>query len=59
MGDVSGRRGKIMGMDSEGKFQIIRAQIPLAELYKYSTNLGMLDLVAALEWVRDNFEYFG
>lgn len=39
MGDVSGRRGKIMGMDSEGKFQIIRAQIPLAELYKYSTNL--------------------
>jgi len=39
MGDVSGRRGKIMGMDSEGKFQIIRAQIPLAELYKYSTTL--------------------
>ena len=39
MGDVSGRRGKIMGMDSEGKFQVIRARIPLAELYKYSTNL--------------------
>ncbi len=39
MGDVSSRRGKIMGMDSEGKFQIIHAQIPLAELYKYSTSL--------------------
>jgi elongation factor G len=39
MGDVSGRRGKIMGMDSEGKFQVIRAQIPLTELYKYSTTL--------------------
>ncbi len=39
MGDISGRRGKIMGMDSEGRFQIIRAQIPLAELYKYSTTL--------------------
>lgn len=39
MGDVSGRRGKIIGMDSEGKFQVIRAQIPLAELYKYSTTL--------------------
>ncbi len=39
MGDVSSRRGKIMGMDSEGKFQIIRSQIPLAELYKYSTTL--------------------
>ncbi len=39
MGDISGRRGKIMGMDSEGKFQIIKAKIPLSELYKYSTTL--------------------
>ncbi len=39
MGDISSRRGKIMGMDSEGKFQIIKAKVPLAELYKYSTVL--------------------
>lgn len=39
MGDISSRRGKILGMDSEGKFQLIRAQVPLAELYKYSTSL--------------------
>ena len=39
MGDISGRRGKIMGVDSEGKFQVIRAKIPLAELFKYSTTL--------------------
>lgn len=39
MGDISGRRGKIMGMDSEGKFQIINAKVPLSELYKYSTTL--------------------
>ena len=39
MGDISGRRGKIMGMDAEGKFQIIKAKVPLAELYKYSTTL--------------------
>jgi elongation factor G len=39
MGDISSRRGKIMGMDSEGRFQIIKAKIPLAELYKYSTTL--------------------
>jgi elongation factor G len=39
MGDISGRRGKIMGMDAEGKFQVIRAKIPLAELFKYSTAL--------------------
>jgi elongation factor G len=39
MGDISGRRGKIMGMDADGKFQIIKAKVPLAELYKYSTTL--------------------
>lgn len=39
MGDISGRRGKIMGVDSEGKFQVIKAKVPLAELYKYSTTL--------------------
>jgi elongation factor G len=39
MGDISSRRGKIMGMDSDGRFQIIRAKVPLAELHKYSTSL--------------------
>jgi elongation factor G len=39
MGDISSRRGKIIGMDSEGRFQVINAQVPLAELHKYSTML--------------------
>lgn len=39
MGDLSSRRGKIMGMEPSGIFQIIKAQIPLAELYMYSTQL--------------------
>ncbi len=42
MGDLSSRRGKILGMDREGNFQKIKAQIPLAELYKYSTSLRSL-----------------
>ncbi len=42
MGDISSRRGKISGMDSEGPFQIIKAKIPLSELYKYSTQLRSL-----------------
>lgn len=42
MGDISSKRGKIQGMDSEGNFQIIRAKVPLAELYKYSTHLRSL-----------------
>ncbi|NLF24095.1 MAG: elongation factor G, partial [Deltaproteobacteria bacterium] len=39
MGDVSGRRGKILGMDAEGKFQIVKAQVPEADLYQYATTL--------------------
>lgn len=42
MGDISSKRGKILGMDSDGHFQIIKAQVPLAELYKYSSNLRSL-----------------
>ena len=36
MGDISGRRGKILGMEAEGSTQKIRAQVPLKELYKYA-----------------------
>jgi elongation factor G len=39
MGDISSRRGKIAGMDSVGKYQIIRATVPAAELHKYATIL--------------------
>jgi elongation factor G len=39
MGDISSRRGRIQGMDAEGKFQIIKAQVPMMELYRYSTTL--------------------
>jgi len=42
MGDISSRRGKILGMSSDGHFQIIKANIPLAELYKYSSQLRSL-----------------
>jgi elongation factor G len=39
MGDISSRRGKILGMDTDGSHQIIKALVPLKELYRYSTNL--------------------
>lgn len=42
MGDISSRRGKILGMDSDGHFQIIKANVPLSELYKYSSTLRSL-----------------
>ncbi len=42
IGDLSSRRGKILGMDTEGGFQIIRAHVPAMELYQYSTALRSL-----------------
>ncbi len=41
-GDLSSKRGKILGMDSETRYDVIRAQVPQAELYKYSTHLRSL-----------------
>lgn len=39
MGDISSRRGKIQGTEQDGRFQVIKAKVPLAELHKYSTIL--------------------
>jgi len=39
MGDLSSRRGKIQGMEQEDTTQKIKAQVPLAELHRYSTSL--------------------
>ncbi len=39
IGDLSSRRGKIQGMDQRGEGQVINAQVPLSEMFGYSTNL--------------------
>ena len=42
MGDLSSRRGKIQGMDSDSSFQVIKAHVPAKELYRYSSTLRSL-----------------
>lgn len=39
LGDVSKRRGRVLGMETEGAEQIISAEIPLAEMAKYAMDL--------------------
>jgi elongation factor G len=39
MGDLNGRRGKVLGMDSAGKNQIIKANVPMAEFLTYAPDL--------------------
>jgi len=37
--DISGKRGRIMGTEAKGKNQAMQAMIPLAEMFRYSTDL--------------------
>ncbi|MBQ3377376.1 MAG: elongation factor G [Synergistaceae bacterium] len=36
MGDFNSRRGRIMGMEAHGKLQVVKAQAPLAEMFRYA-----------------------
>jgi elongation factor G len=42
MGDLNGRRGRVGGMESKGKTTVINAQVPMAEMLAYGTNLTAL-----------------
>jgi len=39
MGNLSGKRGKILGMEPRGKYQVVKAHVPLAEVSHYSAEL--------------------
>jgi elongation factor G len=39
MGNLSSRRGHIEGMEPRGNAQVIRAKVPLSEMFGYSTDL--------------------
>lgn len=39
MGDVTSRRGRVEGMEARGNAQVVRAMVPLAEMFGYATAL--------------------
>lgn len=39
MGDVTSRRGRVEGMEARGNAQVVRAMVPLAEMFGYATSL--------------------
>jgi elongation factor G len=39
IGDLSSRRGKVEGMEQRGNAQVVRAQVPLSEMFGYATDL--------------------
>ena len=38
MGDLNSRRGRILGMEAKGSKQIITAEVPLGEMFGYTTD---------------------
>lgn len=56
MGDMNTRRARIQGMDAEGVFQKIMAQVPEAELYRYSTSLRSMTQGRGLH--RSSFHHY-
>jgi elongation factor G len=42
MGDLNGRRGKVLGMDARGKLAVIAAEAPMAEMLSYGVTLTSL-----------------
>lgn len=38
-GDISSRRGRVLGMETKGRNQVVKAQVPLAEMFKYASDL--------------------
>jgi len=42
MGDLNSRRGRIQGMDSKGSQQVIKAQVPMAEMLNYPPTLNSI-----------------
>ena len=39
IGDINKKRGRVMGMEADGKIQKIIAEVPLSEMFKYATDL--------------------
>ncbi len=39
MGDLSSKRGRILGTEADGHYQTVHAKVPMAELYKYASHL--------------------
>ncbi|MEX1271436.1 MAG: elongation factor G, partial [Acidimicrobiia bacterium] len=39
MGDINAKRGRVLGMDTDGSLRVITAEVPLAEVQRYAIDL--------------------
>jgi elongation factor G len=58
MGDMNSRRGRIAGMDTKGGTQVIKAQVPMAEMLSYQNDLtSMTQGRASFSMEFDHYDY--
>jgi elongation factor G len=48
VGDLNSRRGRVLGMDSRGGFQVVNSEVPLANMFGYATDLRSMTKGRAL-----------
>jgi elongation factor G len=57
LSDLSSRRGRVLGQEAAGNLQVVRAQVPQAELQRYSIDLkSMTSGTASFEISFDHYE---
>jgi elongation factor G len=42
IGDLNAKRGRVLGMEAEGSLRVVTAEVPLAEMQRYSIDLRSL-----------------
>lgn len=57
MGDINAKRGKVLGMDTDGSLRVITAEAPMAEVQRYAIDLrSMTSGRGTFEMVFDHYE---
>jgi elongation factor G len=56
MGDLNSRRGRVQGMETSGKQQVIKAQVPMAEMLNYQSTLN--SITAARGYFHMQFSHY-
>ena len=54
--DLNSRRGRILGVEQKGKYQVIKAQVPMAEMFRYA--LDLRSMTSARGWFTMEFSHY-
>jgi len=56
LADLNSRRGRVLGVDQQGKYQVIKAQVPMAEMFRYA--LDLRSMTSARGWFTMEFSHY-